>query len=143
MSRLSHRTAPALFTLIGAIAALSAFACIGSAQAADATVVITGPAAEPLPVRTVRDREDVAGVYQMADGRLLTVRARGGALIAELDGQPGQSLRAASGRVLSTADKRMTLQFSRGRDEVNLVTMTLAADGQAPQIVSSLAAPQR
>jgi hypothetical protein len=111
--------------------------------AADPSIVVTA-APVAVPVRSVADRSDVAGIYRLADGRLLELRARPGTVVADLDGQPGSLvLRATDATTLSTADRRVTMRFSRDRDDTMQVTLSTTVDGGAPQMLAALAAPKR
>jgi hypothetical protein len=126
-----------------AAAALAAIAASGTAHAGMETVVITAPAAAQLPVVDPSDRDAIAGEYRLSDGRTLVLRTRGHTrFVAEIDGVPGTELLTRATH-LSSADKRMTMRFNRDRDDVTLVTVSLAVDGGPTQTIASLSAPKR
>ncbi len=137
-----HMTLSGLASL-AAFTASVALAQTGAAQAGSETVTVTAPAAYVLPVRSADDRAYIAGSYQLSDGRRLSLRTRGRAMVAELDGLPSTELRPEGMTTLSSADKRMTLRFNRDRDDNPLVTVSLAVDGAATQALVTLPASNR
>jgi hypothetical protein len=139
MNRLSPSIAPILVA-----AASAGLTFVGPAYAADASIVVTGTLGDAVPVRNSSDRKELAGVYQLSDGRLLTLHVRHGVTEAVLEGRPDTlRLRPTNGTTLSTDDRRTTMRFSRVRDEPMQVTLSTSFDGGVPQVLSALAAPMR
>jgi hypothetical protein len=144
MSKLSTTLASAILATVASIATLAAStspAMAGAEPVAQPagvqSVVVTAAPAERVRVASRVDRDAIAGVYLLADGRQLTLRARGGIVEADLDGHPPTVLRAQGGTTLRSADERMSMQFVRDRDDAVSVTVSLAVDGRTQTLASA------
>lgn len=109
---------------------------------ADQSIVVIGSTGETLLVNTRSDRDLIAGGYQLSDGRLLTLRSRGGLVVAQLDGHPTTVLRPSGAARLASADDRMSVQFQRDRHDEVTVTVSLAVDGRT-QTLAAVSARRR
>jgi hypothetical protein len=96
---------------LGFAAALLAVA--GAASAAEPAQVEVK--AGPLRGLFAAESEAAAGVFQMSDGRLMTLRPRHGSVRVDLEGEPINRLLAstvAGGWVLRSPDGRMLMKFT-------------------------------
>lgn len=144
MSKLSTTIASAVLATVASIATLAASTSPAMAgaepvalPAAAQSVVVTATPAERVRVASRTDRDAIAGVYLLTDGRQLALRPRGGSVEADLDGHPPTLLRAQGGTTLRSADQRMSMQFLRDRDDAVSVTVSLAVDGRTQTLASA------
>jgi hypothetical protein len=86
-----------------------------TALAALVLAAAAGTAAANMPDRVLiqarASTQHLHGEYTLADGRLLVVGRHGGRLVAAVDGQPRQALRALSDTRWASADGRLTIEF--------------------------------
>jgi hypothetical protein len=115
-----------------AFAALT-LALMGVAHAGPETVTVTGPAAKPLRGLNPSEAEAIVGAYRMSDGRLMVLKQRGRAIVANLDGVPLTRLLAGEAGTLQAADDSMRMRFETDpQTETTAVTVSLRVDGNSP-----------
>lgn len=113
---------PSFAPLLATALVLGAAAPAG-AQTAPSRVEVTGQTLHQLPLQAQRALQ---GEYTLSDGRVLAVGRSGRQLHATLDGSAVEPLWATAPGMLSSADGRLTLQFTaRGNGLVDRVVVRL------------------